>query len=158
MSHDAIPGYSGPAAEIAPGVFIAERPGGGGRSHRTTRRDRDLAAAHAAGVRIIISGMRSRHALADYARQGFGVRWYPLEDVVQARVGVRELAENVASVIGRDPGAVLLHVDRWSEWDAALAAAVLLRLDMAPDAAAALEIAESHGLPVGDMARAIIAA
>lgn len=154
MSTDPIPGYSGPVAALVPGsVYIAERPGRGGRSQRTAIRNADLAAAHAAGVRVIVSLMRSRNALTEYARVGFSTRWHPLKDMVTARAELPRMANDIATTMGREPGAILIHCDRWSEWNAAAAAAILMRLGMAPDAAAALEIAESHGLPVGDFAR-----
>ena len=73
-------------AWIVPGrLAIAERPGGGGRSQRVTRRHADLAWWRAQGVATIVSTMRSRHSVTEYARLGFGVRWYPLKDVVQAQ-------------------------------------------------------------------------
>jgi hypothetical protein len=160
-NHDPIPGYSGPVAEIIPGaLYIAERPGGGGRSYRTKRRSTDLSAAAEAGVRTLISGMRSRHGLLEYAQHGFGVRWYPLRDLVQARAEVPRMADEIAKVMSREPGAVLVHVDRWDEWDTAIAAALLIRYGITPegDTIAALERCEAMGLPVGDLVRAILAA
>jgi hypothetical protein len=152
-----IPGYSGAVAAIVPGtLYIAERPGGGGRSQRIARRHRDLAAAAAAGVATIVSLQRSRHGLIEYAQAGFGVRWHPLRDVVQGRGEIPRAAEDVADVLARDPGAVLVHVDRWGEWTTAAAAALMVRLDISPDAAAALDRCESLGLPVGDLARDLL--
>ncbi len=154
-----IPGYSGPVAEIIPGaLYVAERPGGGGRSQRVARREKDLAAAAAAGVRIVVSGLRSRHSLIEYAQHGFGVRWYPLKDLVHARAEVPHMADEIAKVLSREPGAVLVHVDRWGEWDTAIAAALILRLGIAApgDTTAALERCEAMGLPVGDLAREIL--
>ena len=159
-NHDPIPGYSGPVAEIIPGaLYIAERPGGGGRSQRVARRENDFAAAAEAGVRTLISGMRSRHGLLEYAQHGFGVRWYPLKDLVQARAEVPRMADEIAKVMAREPGAVLVHVDRWSEWDTAIAAALILRLGIAApgDTTGALERCEAMGLPVGDLSREILA-
>lgn len=155
----AIPGYSGAAAAIIPGaVYVAERPGGGGRSHRVKRREDDLSAARAAGVACIVSGMRSHHGLIEAAVAGFGVRWHPLRDIVQARAAVPALASDVADTVEHHPGAVLVHVDRWGEWDTAITAAILIRMGISPDAPAALERAAAYGLPVGDMAREILAA
>jgi hypothetical protein len=158
---DPIPGYSGPVAEIIPGaLYVAERPGGGGRSHRVARRERDLAAAAAAGVGLIVSLLRSRHALIEYAQAGYGVRWYPLKDLVQARAEVPRAAREIAGESNRTPGAILVHADRWGEWDTAIAAALLLSLGLVPagDTTAALDRCGSLGLPVGDLAREILAA
>jgi hypothetical protein len=141
-------------AWIIPGsLAIAERPGGGGRSHRVARREADLAWWRDQGVRTIVSCMRSRHALVEYAASGWGVRWHPLKDVVQARAEIPRIAADVADLIARDPGAVLVHCDRVSEWLAAIDAALRLRLGLATDVAVALEQAEADGLPVGDLAR-----
>lgn len=143
-----------PHAWIVPGALaVAERPGGGGRSHRVARREAELAWWHAQGVRTIVSGMRSRHALVEYAQAGFGTRWYPLMDVVQARAQLPRLADEVADVMAREPGAVLVHCDRVSEWLAAMDATIRVRLGLAPDAAVALDQAAADGLPVGDLAR-----
>jgi hypothetical protein len=72
-------------AWIVPGsLAIAERPGGGGRSHRVARRQAELTWWSDQGVRTIVSAMRSRHCITEYAQHGFGVRWHPLKDVVQA--------------------------------------------------------------------------
>ncbi len=143
-----------PHAWIVPGALvIAERPGGGGRSHRVARRESELVWWHEQGVRTIVSGMRSRHALVEYAQVGFGVRWHPLMDVVQARAEIPRLAADVADVMAREPGAVLVHCDRISEWLAAIDATIRLRLGLAPDVAVALTQAEADGLPVDDLAR-----
>lgn len=143
-----------PHAWIVPGALvIAERPGGGGRSHRVARREAELAWWHQQGVRTIVSAMRSRHALVEYSQVGFGTRWHPLMDVVQARAELQRLASDVAEVMAREPGAVLVHCDRVSEWLAAMDATIRLRLGLAPDVAVALEQAERDGMPVDDLAR-----
>lgn len=144
-------------AWIVPGsLAIAERPGGGGRSHRVARRAAELAWWHDQGVRTIVSAMRSRHALTEYARLGYGTRWFPLKDAVQARAEIPRLADEVARLIAREPGAVLVHCDRVSEWLAAIDAAIRLRLALAADVPAALEQAEADGMPVGDLARELL--
>lgn len=152
-----VPGYSGHLAAIIPGaLFIAERPGGGGRSHRVARRENDLVALHAAGVRTIASALRSRLSCIEYAQAGFGVRWHPLMDVEQARVEIPRLVEDVAEAMAREPGAVLIHCDRVSEWDAAIMAAALVRLGIAADYAAGLDAAGAAGFPVDDLARDLV--
>jgi len=143
-----------PHAWIVPGALaVAERPGGGGRSHRVARREAEIAWWREQGVRTIVSGMRSRHALTEYAQVGFGTRWHPLMDVVQARAEIPRLADDVADVMAREPGAVLVHCDRVSEWLAAIDATIRLRLGLAPDVAMALEQAGADGMPVDDLAR-----
>lgn len=134
-------------------LAVAERPGGGGRSHRVARREAELAWWYEQGVRTIVSGMRSRHALIEYSQAGFGTRWHPLMDVVQARAELPRLATDVAEVMAREPGAVLVHCDRVSEWLAAIDATIRLRLGLAPDAAVALEQAAADGMPVDHLAR-----
>lgn len=154
----AIPDYSGPSAAIIPGsLYIAERPGGGGRSQRVPRRHADLAAASGAGVRVIVSCLTSRHALSEYARHGFSTRWHPLTDIHMATHGgrLRDLADEVALALTRGPGAILIHVDRWGEWTAAVAAVLRVRLGLASSWEEALEQGESDGLPAGEMARAL---
>jgi hypothetical protein len=144
-------------AWIVPGsLVVAERPGGGGRSHRITRRHAELAWWRAQGVTTIVSTMRSRHCVTEYAQAGFGVRWHPLKDMVQARAAIPRVAEDVATTMAREPDAVLVHCDRVSEWLAAVDAALRLRLGLADDVAAALEQAEADGMPVGDLARDLL--
>lgn len=144
-------------AWIVPGsLAVAERPGGGGRSHRVTRRHRELAWWAEQGVRTIVSTMNSRHALSEYARHGFGSRWFPLKDLVQARDELPRMADEAALLIAREPGAVLVHCDRVSEWLAAVDASLRLRLALAGDAVEALEQAEADGMPVGDLARSLM--
>ena len=143
-----------PHAWIVPHTLVvAERPGGGGRSHRVARREVELAWWRDAGVRTIVSGMRSRHALVEYAQSGFAVRWHPLMDVVQARAEIPRLAHDVVDAMATEPGAVLVHCDRVSEWLAAIDATIRLRLGLAPGVAAALDQAAADGMPVGDLAR-----
>ena len=144
---------------ITPGALVvAERPGGGGRSHRPARREAELAWWHAEGVRTIVSAMRSRHGLVEYAQRGFGVRWHPLKDLVQARAELPRLADEVAAVLAREPGAVLVHCDRPGEWLAGIDAALRLKAGHARDGEDALAQAQADGLPVGDLARALLGA
>lgn len=158
MNTNTIPGYSGPSAAIIPGsVYIAERPGGSTGRQRVKRRESDLAAAAAMGVRTIVSGMRSRHGLMEYARDGFGVRWHPFRDDVAARAAAPALADEVALVLMREPGAVLVHVDAWNEFATVAAVAIILRAGVATTTDEAFDIAMAHGLPVGDIARATFA-
>lgn len=69
-------------AWIIPGRrAVAERPGGGGRSHRRALRIAEQAWWRERGVTAIVSAMRTRHALAGYAEVGFVVRWHFLRDL-----------------------------------------------------------------------------
>lgn len=141
-------------AWIVPGqVAIGERPGGGGRSHRVSRRNDDLAYYREQGVTTIVSAMRSRHPLTEYARIGFGTRWVPMKDIVQGREAIAQLAEEVAVCMNREAGAILVHGDRVSEWTAAMDAAIRFRLGIAESMEQALEQAEADGFPVGEIAR-----
>jgi len=79
-----------------------------------------------------------------------------LKDAVQARAEIPRLADEVARLIAREPGAVLVHCDRVSEWLAAIDAVIRLRLALAADVPAALEQAEADGMPVGDLARELL--
>ena len=54
-------------------LAVAERPGGGGRSHRRERRAAEMAWWSAQGVVAVVSGMRSPHGLADHRRAGWEV-------------------------------------------------------------------------------------
>ena len=144
-------------AWVVPGrVAVAERPGGGGRTHRRERRIAEQAWWRAAGVTAVVSAMRSRHGLADYALDGLEVRWHPLKDPEQARDELPRLAGTVAALVERDRGAVLVHADHANEWLAAADAAVRVRLGLARDTWAGLAQAAGDGLPVGALAHALL--
>ena len=138
-------------AWILPGrLAVAERPGRGGRMHRRELRIAELEWWRAQGVVAIVSGLRTRHALADYAEQGFLVRWHPLSDVEQARDEVPAVVETVRELLDADAGrAVLVHCDRANEWLAAIDAALRLGLGLARTPRSALRAAAADGLPVG---------
>ena len=143
-------------AWIVPGsVAISGRPGGGGRGFRVARRESDLNYYAEQGVTTIVSAMRSRASLVEYSQSGFGVRWHPLVDIFQGRVEIARLAEDVAETMAREPGAILVHTDRVSEWTAAISAAIRFRLGIAENMEQALEQAEADGFPVGGIARAL---
>jgi hypothetical protein len=144
-------------AWIIPGrLAVAERPGRGGRQHRRALREAELAWWRAQGVTAVVSGMRSRHGLAEYADAGLTVRWHPLRDAVQAAAGVRELASAVRALLEAGEGAVLVHCDHANEWLAATDAALRLELGLARDPAAALGAAAADDLPVGSLATSIV--
>lgn len=144
-------------AWIIPGrLAVAERPGRGGRSHRRAIRDGEIAWWRGQGITAVVSGMRSRHALADYADAGLAVRWHPLREPDQAVAEVRRLAGAVRELLEADAGAVLVHCDRANEWLAAIDATLRLELGLARSARAALRAAAADDLPVGSLATSIV--
>lgn len=144
-------------AWILPGrLAVAERPGGGGRSHRRARRDAELAWWQEQGVTGVLSAMRSRHGLLEYALAGLRVRWWPLADPDAARGVLPDLVSGVREMLEEAPGAVLVHCDRPGEWLAALDAALRMAYGLAPDAVAGLAQAAADGFPVGDLAVSLL--
>ncbi|MGD9573709.1 MAG: hypothetical protein AB7V62_17660 [Thermoleophilia bacterium] len=145
-------------AWIIPGrLAVAERPGGGGRSHRRALRESEMAWWGEQGVTTVVSGMRSRHGLAEYAAAGWTVEWHPLRDPVQAREVLGELTGAVRAALdaGGD-GAVLVHADYANEWLAAIDAGLRLELGLSRSPRAALRAAAADGLPVGSLATSIV--
>ena len=145
-------------AWIVPGqVAVAERPGGGGASHRRERREMEQEWWRAQGVRSIVSGMPSRHGLLEYALDGFAIAWHPLTepDLIE-----RELPPLIAAVLRfreeRPDDAVLVHVNRANEWLAGVDAALRITLGVAKDPAEALAAAGLDGLPLGPLAAALV--
>lgn len=137
-------------AWLVPGrLAVAERPGGGGRSHRITRREAELAWWRDQGVRAVASGMDTRHGLVEAALAGFAVRWFPIPDDDGAPAALAALAAGVQELMAEVDGAVLVHVNRPGEWLAAVDAALRLRLGLARDVPEALAAVERDGLPVG---------
>jgi hypothetical protein len=163
--HTAAPGPAAPVTPREPRVHawliarrlaVAERPGGGGRSHRRERRAAEMAWWSAQGVAAVVSGMRSRHGLDAYAAAGWEVRWHPLREPGQA---IRELPGLLAAVdelLAAGPGAVLVHCDRPWEMLAAVDAALRLHLGLAADRHTAFEAARRDGLPVGSLASSLV--
>lgn len=137
-------------------VVTAERPGGGGRSHRRARREREIAWWREQGVRGVVSGMRTRHSLVEYGLAGLAIRWCPLtadppaaEEVAALVDGARQLVDEV--------GCVLVHVDRANEWLAGIDAALAIAFGVADDPRDALIAACSAGRPLGPLAEAVVA-
>src|SRR5262249_24213883 len=139
-------------------LAIAERPGGGGRGHRRGLREVHQAWWRAHGVEAIVSGMRSRHGLLEYALDGFEVRWHPLTDSERAGDEVPPLLDAALELAKSRGGAVLVHVDRPNEWLAGVDAALRLRLGLAPNLKGALAQAAADGLPTGPPAPQLAAA
>jgi hypothetical protein len=144
-------------AWIVPGrLAVAERPGRGGRSHRRALRVAEQAWWRGQGVAAVVSCMRSRHGLAEYAEDGLVVRWHPLTGPEQAREELPRAVAAVRELLARGDGAVLVHCDRANEWLAATDAALRLGLGLARTPRTALRAAEADGLPVGSLAASIV--
>lgn len=137
-------------------LAVAERPGGGGRSHRIARRQSEFEWWRDRGVRHIVSGMRSRHGLVDAALFGFGVSWCPIADDHGADDDLRRLVSTAIGRLDQDAGAVLVHVDRPGEWLAAVDIRLRLSLGLASDMGEAMAQTDIDGFPVGDTTRRIL--
>lgn len=146
-------------AWIVPGrLAVAERPGGGGRSQRRARREREQAWWRDQGVTAIVSGMRTRHALLEYALDRFAVRWHPLLDEEQGRDELRRLVASVMELLEEGEGAVLVHCDTAGEWLTAADAALRVATRTAAGLPEALGQAAEDGLPVTSLTRSLVGA
>jgi hypothetical protein len=144
-------------AWLIPGrLAVAERPGRGGRSHRRELRVAEQDWWREQGVTAIVSGMRSRHGLAEYAEAGFTVRWHPLRDPERAREQLPRLVASARELLDMDQGAVLVHCDHANEWLAGIDAALRLGVGLARTPAKALRGAAADGLPVGSLASSLV--
>jgi hypothetical protein len=144
-------------AWVVPGrLAVAERPGRGGRSHRRELRPREIDWWCGQGVTAVVSAMRTRHALDEYAERGLEVRWHPFRDPEGARREMPALTASVTELLDRGEGAVLVHCDRANEWLAAIDAALRLSLGLARRPSTALRAAAADGLPVGSLATSIV--
>jgi hypothetical protein len=101
-----------------------ERPGGGGRSHRGERRTAEIDYLTGRGVRLVISTMRTRHNLADYASAGLAWHHVPVDDTAAAGDALDELVSLLRADLRRT-GAVAVHGDRRTDFVAAVCAAHL---------------------------------
>lgn len=144
-------------AWLRPGrLAVAERPGGGGRSHRRSLRERETRWWRDRGVTTIVSGMRSRHGLLEYALEGLAIRWTPLTDIDDGPAQMRELVAATMDALDATDGAVLVHCDRANEWLTGIDASLRLALELEDDVATALAAAGADGLPVGSIATALV--
>ncbi len=142
---------------LRPGrLAIAERPGRGGRSHRKAVRDAEIAWWCAHGVTAVVSAMRSRHGLVEYALADLTLRWEPLVDLDSGPRRLAGLLDTVLELLEHGDGAVLVHADRANEWLAAIDAALRVALGLADDHAEGLRHAAADGLPVGSLATALV--
>ena len=145
-------------AWILPGrLAVAERPGGGGSSHRRAAREAEQAWWRDRGVTAIVSGMKTRHGLVEYALDGFTIRWHPLVDPQQAAEELPRLVASVRALLDEDGRSVLVHVNRANEWLAGVDAALRLDLGIATGLEDATAQAEADGFPVGPLASLLAA-
>lgn len=135
-------------------IAVAERPGGGGRTHRRERREEELDWWREQGVGAIVSGMRTRHGLLEYGLAGFAYRWHPLTDPGSAPEQARYLVVAALELAAECP--VLVHVDYANEWLAGVSALLRLAVGAVGDPRDALLAAAADGMPVGPLARAIV--
>lgn len=101
-----------------------ERPGGGGRSHRPDRREREIAYLKANGVWLVVSTMGSRHNLAAYEDAGLAWHHVPVESCSEGADALDELLPLLKREL-RKRGAVAVHGNRYTDFVAALCAAHL---------------------------------
>lgn len=135
-------------------IAVAERPGGGGRSHRRARREVEVAWWWAQGVRGIASGLATRHGLIEYGLAGFAIRWSPLTGIDHAPDEMPGLVAAVLELAETAP--VMVHVDYANEWLAGVDAQLRLALGLASDPRDALLAAAADGLPVGPLAQLLV--
>jgi hypothetical protein len=119
-----------------------ERPGGGGRSHRPARRAAEIEYLKEAGVRVVISLMRSRHNLDAYREAGLEAIHLPVD---QDEAGLLEAAQVIRRET-RKRGAVAIHDNRYTDFVAEICAQHLLEhrgtpIDESLDDAAAAGLA-----------------
>ena len=101
-----------------------ERPGGGGRSHRPERRAAEIEYLRGAGVRLVISTMRTRHNLADYDAAGLERLHVPVASCGEGADALDELLPLLRREL-RGRGAVAIHGNRHTDFVAAVCAAHL---------------------------------
>jgi hypothetical protein len=142
-----------------------ERPGGGGRSHRSERRAAEIAYLTERGVRLVISTMTTRHNLAAYAAAGIEWHHRPVGSAAEWATAFEELLDLLDRRL-RAAGAVAVHGNSHTDFVAAVAAGHLDAargvdpvLGLARAAQAGLTISADScallGVPIGDVREAI---
>jgi hypothetical protein len=131
-----------------------ERPGGGGRSHRSERRAAEIAYLKERGVRLVISTMTTRHNLADYERAGLAWHHVPVALTANGADALEELLSLLRRELRRR-GAVAVHGNRDTDFPAAVCAAHLHEV-RGVDLAEALGAAAAAGLRITPEACALI--
>jgi F420-0:gamma-glutamyl ligase-like protein len=95
-----------------------ERPGGGGRSHRPERREKEIEYLRESGVRMVVSLMTTRHNLGAYEEAGLEVRHVPLDSYEAADEALDDLLRLLRREL-RKRGAVAVHGNRHTDVPAA---------------------------------------
>jgi hypothetical protein len=131
-----------------------ERPGGGGRSHRSERREAELAWLKGRGVRLLVSTMASRHNLSRYEAAGLEWRHVPVRSTAAAGDQLDELLALLRREL-RPSGAVAVHGDYRTDFVAAVCAAHVHEL-RGTDPADSLVAAAHAGLRVTPEACALL--
>jgi hypothetical protein len=131
-----------------------ERPGGGGRNHRTERRAAEIEYLRSRGVRMVVSVMRTRHNLAAYEAAGLDWHHVPVTRTEEGSEQLEELLPLLQRELRRR-GAVAIHGDRYTDFVAAVCAAHLHHARGA-DPTAALAAAVQAGLTVTPEACALV--
>jgi hypothetical protein len=101
-----------------------ERPGGGGRNHRVTRRAAEIEYLRGRGVRLVVSVMRSRHNLTAYQAAGLDWHHVPVKRTQDGAEALEELLPLLRHEL-KSTGAVALHGDSYTDFVAAVCAAHL---------------------------------
>jgi hypothetical protein len=131
-----------------------ERPGGGGRSHRTERRDAEIAYLQARRVRLVVSTSPTRHNLGAYEEAGLAWHHVPVVATEEGAAALDELVALLRTETKR-PGALALHGNRWTDFVAAVCAAHLHDVRGIP-AAEGLAQASRAGLTLTPEACALV--
>ena len=131
-----------------------ERPGGGGRNHRTERRAAEIDYLRAHGVRTVISVMKTRHNLSAYDAAGLSWHHVPVAGTEEGAEALEELLSLLRRET-RSTGAVAIHGNRYTDFVAAVCAAHLHEL-RGVDPAAALARSAAAGLTVTPAACALV--
>ena len=140
-----------------------ERPGGGGRSHRPERRQAEIAWLQAAGVRLVVSTMETRHNLEAYELAGLESVHLPVKSCAEGAEALDELALLLRREL-RKRGAVAVHGNRHTDFVAAVCAAHLHdargtdpAIGLAQAAAAGLTVTEEAARLLGVEPEAVAA-
>jgi hypothetical protein len=131
-----------------------ERPGGGGRNHRTERRAAEIEYLRSRGVRLVVSVMKTRHNLAHYEAAGLEWHHVPVPRTEEGADQLEELLPFLKREL-RGRGAAAIHGDRYTDFVAAVCAAHLHDIGRA-DPAAVLAKAAGAGLTVTPAACALV--
>lgn len=131
-----------------------ERPGGGGRSHRPERRAAEIAWLQAAGVRLIVSTMVTRHNLEAYDTAGLECRHVPVASCAEGADALDDILRLLRSELRRR-GAVAVHGNRHTDFVAAVCAAHLHDI-RGTDPADGLAAAAGAGLTVTEDAARLL--